>query len=118
MLWLLYSLGTFYHRSRAINDEIIAIEEQNDRLRAEIRDKERRLQYLKTPQRIDKEAKIQMGKRQPEEKVLVFIDDRLPVLPTEQKQETERIIREDLPIIEKWRWLLFSQNESLPHISE
>ncbi|MCF7812621.1 septum formation initiator family protein [Candidatus Gracilibacteria bacterium] len=110
IFWLLYSLASFLHESRKIEQEIDAIRAQNEKALQEIELKKRRLQYLQTPQRIDKEAKMQMGKKQPNENVLIFIEEKLDILPTKTEQrQKEQIVREDVPIIDKWKWVFFGQ---------
>ena len=75
IFFLLYSLASFLHESRKINAEIEAIRQENNAKVADISEKKQYLEYLQTPERIEKEAKIQMGKKRPAEKVLVFVED-------------------------------------------
>ena len=106
--WLLYQIGLFWHESQVINGEIDQIRQANLTLEREIEDKEDYLAYLQTPQRIEKEAKIQMGKKLPGEKVLVFVEETTPLLPTEQKQaERLKIYTPEVPNWQKWRWIFF-----------
>lgn len=107
LFWLLYSIGTFLHESRKIQAEITAIHSTNQELKTEIEDKKRLLAYLKTPQRLEKEAKMQMGKRLPGEEVIVLVEEKLKALPTEAARiETARI--KDQPNWQKWQWLFFN----------
>ncbi|MDH3324279.1 MAG: hypothetical protein OEL89_01430 [Candidatus Peregrinibacteria bacterium] len=108
IFWLLYALGSFLHESRKIRTEIEAIEAQNYARIQEIEEKKSQLDYLKTAERVDKEAKMQMGKKLPGEKVLVFIEEKLDVLPTEKMQKA-RVIQQDIPILEKWKWLFLHE---------
>jgi len=108
IFWLLYALGSFLHESRKIHAEIEAIKIQNEERIKEIEQKKKQLEYLKTAERVDKEAKMQMGKKLPGEKVLVFIEEKLDVLPTEKMQK-ERVIQQDIPISEKWKWLFLHE---------
>ncbi len=111
IFWLLYSLASFLHESKKIHHEIDAIRLQNEQNLVEIEEKKQRLEYLRTPQYVDKEAKMQMGKKQPGEQVLVFIEEKLPILPSElpAAQQKEFVLRPDVPVIEKWKWLLFGK---------
>lgn len=104
--WLLYSIGSFLHESQKINQEIEEIRKSNEVLSQEIEDKKKELEYLKTPQRIAKEAKMQMGRKEEGERVIVFIEEKLPLLPTEKQQ---RKIQKKYRNIENWKkWeLLF-----------
>ena len=106
IFWLLYSLASFLHESKKIHDEIEAIRNQNQKNLIAIEEKKRRLDYLRTPEHIDKEAKMQMGKKQIGEQVLVFIEEKLPLLPPEtEKRSVLQIKGEEIPIVEKWKWL-------------
>ncbi len=112
LFWLLYSIGSFLHESKKIQDEIEAIRKTNVELQQEIKNKEQLLAYLKTPQRIEKEAKMQMGKRLPGENVIVLVEESLDILPTEVKrQRAERI--KQVPNWEKWKWLLLSPERKI-----
>lgn len=108
--WLLYQIGLFLHESRKISDEIDQIRQNNLALEREIAEKEAYLEYLKTPQRIEKEAKIQMGKKLPGEQVLVFVEETVELLPTEQKQQQrQRIYTPEVPNWQKWQWVFFGE---------
>ena len=110
VFWLLYSLASFLHESRKIDHEIEQIRVQNEQNQAEIEEKKRTLDYLKTPQYIDKEAKTQMGKKQEGEQVLVFIEEQLEILPTKTEQRRrDHVLREDVPIWEKWKWVFWGK---------
>ncbi len=110
IFWLLYSLATFWHKSRKMNQEIEAIRVQNEQNMNTIEEKKQRLAYLQTPQRIEKEAKMQIGRKQPGEKVLVFIEETLDIIPTEtEKRQKEHIERTDVPIFDKWKWIFWGQ---------
>lgn len=110
IFWLLYSLASFLHESRKIQREIDAIRQQNEESLQDIDEKKRRLEYLKTPQRIDKEAKMQMGRKQEGEQVLLFIEEKLDILPTKTEQiQKQQIVRPDIPIIDKWKWVFFGK---------
>lgn len=106
--WLLYQIGLFLHESRKISHEIDQIRDSNLSLEREIAEKERYLEYLQTPQRIEKEAKIQMGKKLPGEQVLVFVEETIELLPTEQKQQArQRVYTPEVPNWQKWQWVFF-----------
>jgi len=106
--WLLYQIALFLSESRKISDEIEQIRQSNLVLEREINEKEAYLAYLETPQRIEKEAKIQMGKKLPGEQVLVFVEETIDLLPTEKKQlERQRIYTPEVPNWQKWQWVFF-----------
>jgi cell division protein FtsB len=110
IFWLLYSLASFLHESRKIQQEIDAIRQQNEKNLEEIKQKKRRLEYLKTPQRIDKEAKMQMGRKQEGEQVLLFIEEKLDIFPVNTKQiQKQQIIHPNVPIFDKWKWIFFGK---------
>jgi cell division protein FtsB len=110
IFWLLYSLASFLHESKKIHDEIEAIRVQNEKNLQAIEEKKRQLSYLRTPEHIDKEAKMQMGKKQPGEQVLVFIEEKLPILPPETEQRNlSQVNREEVPIVDKWKWLFLGK---------
>ena len=104
LFWLLYSIGSFLHESKKINDEIAKIEETNQKLASEIVVKRAEIEYLKTPQRIEKEAKMQMNKRREGEQVLVFIEEKLNILPTERKRQARAQVQQ-LAHWQKWQWV-------------
>ncbi len=103
---LLYSLGSFFHESRKINNEISYIRLSNKKTREEIEKKKKYLEYLQTKERIDKEAKMQMGKKLPGEHVLVFVEEKLDITPTDFSLKTKKQIK-NVPIVEKWKWLFW-----------
>lgn len=110
IFWLLYALASFLHESRKIQNEIEAIRTQNEKNLEEIEIKKRRLEYLHTSQHIDKEAKIQMGKKQPGEQVLVFIEEKLPILPSStERAERKEMLQDEVPVLEKWKWLFLGK---------
>ncbi len=108
LFWLLYSIGSFLHESQKISKEIEEIRQTNHKLSKEIQAKERYLEYLKTPQRIEKEAKMQMGKKLPGEKVIVLVEEEIEILPTEAKREAREKILE-VPNWQKWYWIFFGE---------
>lgn len=106
--WLLYQVGLFLHESRKISHEIEQIRDSNLALERDIEQKKAYLEYLQTPQRIEKEAKIQMGKKLAGEQVLVFVEEQIDLLPTEEKQQArQRIYTPEVPNWQKWQWLFF-----------
>ena len=109
IFWLLYAIGVRLHESNKIVAEIEAIQKQNEKMRQEKLQKEERVIYLKTPQRIDKEAKMQMGKKLEGEHVLVFIEEELDILPIQKKTKIEVATSKDIPIVEKWKWFFFHE---------
>ena len=108
LFWLLYSIGSFLHESKKINDEIAKIEETNQKLASEIVVKRAEIEYLKTPQRIEKEAKMQMNKRREGEQVLVFIEEKLNILPTERKRQARAQVQQ-LAHWQKWQWVFLGR---------
>ncbi|HEY5714640.1 MAG TPA: septum formation initiator family protein [Candidatus Gracilibacteria bacterium] len=109
IFWLVYSIGSFLHESKKISNEIQAMKEANAEIKAGIETKKLELAYLQTPQRIEKEAKMQMGKKQPGEQVLVFIEDRITLLPSEIKQLKPKEILLKVSIPQKWKWVFFGE---------
>ncbi len=107
---LLYQIGNFLHKSSKIDAEIEKIRMTNIKMKNEIADKQKEFLYLKTPERIEKEAKIQMGKKLDGEKVLVFVEEKSNLLPTEKKiKERNKIY--SAPNIEKWLWVFFNKKD-------
>ncbi len=108
LFWLVYSISSFLYEKQKIQEEIEAIEQTNRTIRAEIETKKKELEYLKTPQRIEKEAKMQRGKRRPNERVIVFLEEELPFVPedTEQFLESAKPPKQ-VPIWRKWQWVLW-----------
>jgi len=107
---LLYGLGSFFHESRKINQEIESIRQENKKTLAEIEEKKDYLEYLKTKERIDKEAKMQMGKKLPGEQVLVFVEEKLDITPPDFSQNPQKNPRiAQISPIEKWKWLFFGE---------
>ncbi len=112
LFWILYSIGSFLHESQKINIEIEKIRQKNIKLEKLITQKKKDLAYLKTPQRIEKEAKMQMGKKLPGEQVIIFIEEKIDMLPTEKKRYLKSKILE-LPNWKKWRYLFFEGDKKL-----
>lgn len=109
-LWLLYSLTAFWYNNQKINDEIEAIRMENESNMEKIEEKKRRLEYLQTQQRIDKEAKMQMNRKQEGEKVLILIEEKMDIIPTATADRTaEDIQKESVPTLDKWKWIFFGQ---------
>lgn len=107
---LLYSLGSFFHESQKVNQEIDSIRKENIKTISEIKEKKEYLEYLKTKERIDKEAKMQMGKKLPGEHVLVFVEEKLDISPSDFSRENVRNKRiSNIQPIEKWKWLFFGE---------
>jgi len=107
LFWLLYSIGSFLHESRKIEAEIAQIHSTNQTLKQEIEEKKRLLAYLKTPQRLEKEAKMQMGKRLPGEEVIVLVEEKLDIVPSQIKEQTADMIK-NRPNWQKWQWLFLA----------
>ncbi len=106
VFWLLYSLANYWHESSKIRAEIDAIHQTNERNLLEIEEKKAYLEYLESPQRIDKEAKILMRKKQPDEKVLVVIEEKIDILPPDSIPEMGlEFVSSSLSIPEKWKWV-------------
>jgi cell division protein FtsL len=107
---LLYALGSFFHESREINNKIESIRQENENAKQEIKEKKEYLAYLKTKERIDKEAKMQMGKRLPGEQVLVFVEEKLDITRPDFSRKTNDNPRiASISPIEKWKWLFFGK---------
>ncbi len=108
IFFLLYKLGEFLYESGETDKEIMAIRDQNEQDKSEIKQKKEYLEYLKTPQRVEKDAKMQMDKVLPGEEVLVLIEEKSPVVPI-PKMEEKQVMKPEIPIIEKWRWVFFHE---------
>ncbi|MBT6831987.1 hypothetical protein HN954_05185 [bacterium] len=117
ILLLMYSLASFLHENQKINREIEAIQYENEKTLAEIEEKKQQLEYLETPQRVDKDAKMQMGKKLPGENVLVFLEEIAPLtlLPGELSSKKFHELLHDPMIapIEKWKYLFFGPKNLL-----
>ncbi len=107
LFWLLYSIASFLHESRKVQAEIEEIHTTNERLKAEIEEKQKLLAYLKTPERLEKEAKMQMGKKLPGEQVIVLVEEKLEILPTEAARAEVQKIKSE-PNWKKWQYLFFN----------
>jgi DNA polymerase III delta prime subunit len=106
LFFLLYQIGSFLHKSNKINNQIEKIRMTNIKMEEKIKEKQIELAYLKTPERIEKEAKIQMGKKREGEKVLVFVEEKVNLLPTEKKiKERNKIY--SASNIDKWKWVFW-----------
>lgn len=109
IFFLLFQLANFLHESQKINYEIDLIREQNMAVEVELQAKEQQLAYLQTPQRLDKEAKMQMGKKQVGEDVLIFVGD------SGQEERSLGAVMRALPMqivrtpLEQWRWLFIDR---------
>jgi len=90
--------------------EIDAIRRQNEKNLEIIEQKKSELEYLQTPQRIDKEAKLQLGRKQAGENVVVLIREKMDILPSSVEDRTiEHVQRDDITILDKWRWVFFGK---------
>ncbi|NCP67404.1 hypothetical protein GW756_04025 [bacterium] len=107
LFWLLYSIASFLHESRKVQTEIEEIHATNQKLKNEIEEKKQLLAYLKTPERLEKEAKMQMGKKLPGEQVIVLVEEKLEILPTEAAREEVRKIKEEANW-KKWQYLFLN----------
>ena len=109
LFWLLYSIGSFLHESQKISQEIEKIRQANIAIAEQIEKKKEEIAYLKTPQRIEKEAKIQMNKRAEGEKVLVLVlEEPLNAFVPERKKNQKRI--EKASNWEKWEWVFLGKS--------
>jgi cell division protein FtsL len=111
IFFLLFHLANFLHESQKINNEIDQIRAQNAEAKEELQEKKQQLEYLETPQRVDKEAKMQMSKKLPGEDVLVFVDDRdfrERALGAAQLALPQPLSRTPL---QQWVWLFFDRFE-------
>lgn len=100
----------FWYENKEITNEIEAIRIENQKNKAKIEEKRTRLEYLQTPHRIDKEAKMQMNRKQEGEKVLILIEEKMDIIPSETHVRTEEHVqKESVPILEKWKWVFFGQ---------
>lgn len=113
IFWAIFSLADFFHESQKIDYEIDQIRVQNADIENELEEKERQLLYLETPQRVDKEAKMQMSKKLPGEEVLVFVGDissQRDSLGAAQMALPQPQVRTPF---EQWVWLFFDRFEDI-----
>ena len=111
VLWLLYSLAVTIHQTSKIRSELTLIEDQNEVYATEIKEKERLLSYLSTTERITKEAKTQMGRKESGEKVIVFIEDDLNLIQRDEEvfSPARTVNRREMSMPEKWRHMFFGE---------
>lgn len=104
---LLYALANFVHESQKINHEIDLIRAENERSQLDIDQKTQQLSYLNTEERIEKDAKTQLGRKRIGEEVLVIVDEtpiRFPIttpgtLPTLQSRTP----------LQTWKWMFWDR---------
>jgi hypothetical protein len=106
---MLYSLGSFLHEDKKIQDAIEKIRRQNEINLQKIEAKQRRKAYLNTDERKDKEAKIQMGKIQQGEQVLIFIEENITPYEVVPNQPQKNSQLANLKNWQKWIWILFQK---------
>lgn len=109
IFFLLFQLANFLHESQQINNEIDQIRAQNSSAKEELIEKQQQLKYLETAQRVDKEAKMQMSKKLPGEKVLVFVGSdsfRKKILGAAQLALPQPLSRTPF---QQWKWLFFER---------
>jgi cbb3-type cytochrome oxidase subunit 3 len=110
IFWLLYNLASFWYENKKITNEIEEIQLENENNTQKIEEKKKRLEYLQTPQRIDKEAKMQMNRKQEGEEVLILIEEKIDIIPSRTKNRTEEHVQKEfVPIFDKWKWIFFGQ---------
>ena len=107
IIGLLYGIAISLHKEKKIQAEKEAIIQANEKDTEKITSAKKQIEYLKTPQRFDKEAKMQLSKKQPNEKVLIFIDETKThtIIPNKQKPK----ITPQTTIWEKWKWIFFER---------
>ncbi len=110
LFFLLYQIANFLHKSKKVDAEIEKIRDANVRMETEIVTKQKEVAYLRTPERVEKEAKTQMGKKLDGEKVLVFVEEKLPILPTERKIRARNKIYL-APNWQKWQWVFLGERK-------
>lgn len=106
ILFMLYLIGVHLQERKKIDDEIRAIQMQNQRHEEEIAYKERQIEYLESPQRKYKEAKMQLGKKLPGEKSITFIQKKLDILPESEFVKEIQSPPKEIEPINNWQWLL------------
>lgn len=106
---LLFQLANFLHEQQKINHEIELIRDQNRAVEVELLSKEQQLEYLNTPQRVDKEAKMQMGKKQAGEEVLIFVGE--PSLTDRALGAVMNVLPqvENRTPLQQWRWVFWDR---------
>ena len=108
---LLFQLANFLHEQQKINHEIELIRDQNRAVEVELLSKEQQLEYLNTPQRVDKEAKMQMSKKQAGEEVLIFVGE--PSLTDRTLGAVISVLPqvENRTPLQQWRWVFLDRFE-------
>ena len=108
---LLFQLANFLHEQQKINHEIELIRDQNRAVEVELLSKEQQLEYLNTPQRVDKVAKMQMGKKQAGEEVLIFVGE--PSLTDRTLGAVISVLPqvENRTPLQQWRWVFLDRFE-------
>jgi len=104
---LLYSLANFVHESQKINHEIELIRTENERSQLDIDQKTQQLSYLDTEERIEKDAKTQLGRKRPGEEVLVIVDETPVKIPV-SNPGTLPTIQSRTPL-QTWHWLFWDR---------
>lgn len=105
ILFMLYLIGVHLQERKKIDDEIRAIQMQNERHKQEIAQKERQIEYLNSPQRKYKEAKMQLGKKLPNERSITFIEKKLDILPENEFVKEIPTAKKEIKPIANWQWV-------------
>ena len=108
IFYVLYTTVSFVYKNQSIRQEITSIETQNQRLKEQIKARQQQIKYLSTPQRVDKEAKMQLGKSRPGEKIIVVVRPEKEWLPVPQIKPPEWHY-EQLPNWKKWLWIFWGE---------
>ena len=106
IMFMLYLIGVHLHERQKIDDEIASIERQNKSHRGEITKKKRELEYLNTVERKEKEAKMQLGKKQQGERSITFIEEDIEILPKNELVYKVPSPPKEIPPLNNWQWLL------------
>lgn len=116
--FMAFGLALSFYRNVLFEETLLRIREQNRELEAKRDQGERDLEYYRSTQYKDKEAKEAFSRMQPGEKVLIITErteDPMGVtLEDETTEEQEALFEEHLrqiPIIEHWKLYFFHREK-------
>ena len=114
-VWLIWSLINTIKNTEHIRNSIQDITLENRNLEEKIAFEEAKIQHLSTTERITKEAKMQLGRKETGEEVIVFLEEDELITPL----NTEQIIYErttntpyfeaGTPNYKKWKRYFFGK---------
>ncbi len=113
-----FGLALSYYKNVLFDRQLDVMSGQNDKLRQEIEDGHRTLEYLQSEQYRDKYAKQHLNKVSAGENVLILPAEEsiFSVAATPEEEDRQRDIRyeqllRDMPIIEHWQLYLLHRDQ-------